>query len=74
MSSNKYTHYSDVKGDLGGPILRDKLWFYCVVHRLLRRAVHHRVRLRAQRGQPEVFYTRLWGPTAPNHLPGDRRT
>ncbi len=27
-SSNKFTRYNDVSLDLGGPIIRDKLWFY----------------------------------------------
>ena len=26
--NNKFTRYNDVSLDLGGPILRDKLWFY----------------------------------------------
>jgi Carboxypeptidase regulatory-like domain len=26
--NNKFTRYNDVSADLGGPILRDKLWFY----------------------------------------------
>jgi hypothetical protein len=25
---NKFTRYNDVSLDLGGPIMRDKLWFY----------------------------------------------
>jgi len=28
VGSNKYTHFDDVYGDLGGPILKDKFWFY----------------------------------------------
>ena len=27
-SSNKFTRYNDISLDLGGPIIRDKLWFY----------------------------------------------
>ena len=27
-TSNKYTRYNDFKGDIGGPIVRDKLWFF----------------------------------------------
>ncbi len=26
--SNKYTHFTDYYGDIGGPILKNKLWFY----------------------------------------------
>ena len=26
--SNKYTHFDDFYGDIGGPILKDRLWFY----------------------------------------------
>lgn len=26
--NNKFTRYNDISADLGGPILRDKLWFY----------------------------------------------
>jgi len=28
QGSNKYTHFVDYYGDIGGPILKDKLWFY----------------------------------------------
>jgi hypothetical protein len=26
--NNKFTRYNDISFDLGGPIIRDKLWFY----------------------------------------------
>src|SRR5215467_4680854 len=28
VGSNKVTHFTDYYGDIGGPILKDKLWFY----------------------------------------------
>jgi len=28
VGSNKYTHYDDLYGDIGGPIMKDRLWFY----------------------------------------------
>src|SRR5579884_1880156 len=28
VGSNKYTHTTDYYGDIGGPILKDKFWFY----------------------------------------------
>jgi hypothetical protein len=28
VGSNKVTHFTDYYGDVGGPILKDKLWFY----------------------------------------------
>jgi hypothetical protein len=31
--SNKYTHFDDVYGDIGGPILKDKFWFYFAYRR-----------------------------------------
>ena len=28
VGSNKFTHFTDYYGDIGGPILKDKFWFY----------------------------------------------
>jgi len=28
VGSNKYTHFTDYYGDVGGPVFKDKLWFY----------------------------------------------
>lgn len=28
VGSNKFTHFTDYYGDIGGPIFKDKLWFY----------------------------------------------
>jgi hypothetical protein len=28
VGSNKYTHFDDIYADLGGPIMKDKFWFY----------------------------------------------
>lgn len=61
-TGNKYTHYTDVKGELGGPILKDKLWFYAsytdsysgqFIPGFISEAT----------GEPAEFYTRLFGPT-----------
>jgi Carboxypeptidase regulatory-like domain len=62
-TSNKYTHYRDVKGDFGGRILVDKLWFYgAYTDSYTGQYVSGFVSERSG-GQPEVFYTRLFGPT-----------
>ena len=61
-TSNKYTHYWDVKGDLGGPIMKDRLWIYgSYTDSYSGQYVSGFVSERS--GQPEVFYTRLFGPT-----------
>lgn len=61
-TSNQYTRYTDFKGDIGGPILRNKLWFYAsytdsysgqYISGFVSEAT----------GDPAVFYTRLYGPT-----------
>ena len=62
-TSNKYTRYNDFKGDAGGPIVRDKLWFFgsytdSYAGQYISGFVSE------QTGQPAVFYTRLYGPTA----------
>jgi hypothetical protein len=31
LGSNKTTHFTDYYGDVGGPILKDRLWFYTAV-------------------------------------------
>jgi len=61
-TSNKYTRYNDFKGDIGGPILHDKLWFYgaytdSYVGQYISGFLSDKT------GQPAVFYTRLYGPT-----------
>jgi len=33
VGSNKYTHFDDMYGDIGGPILKDKFWFYFAYRR-----------------------------------------
>ena len=61
-TSNKYTHYSDVKADLGGPLVIDKLWFYgSYTDSYSGQYVTGFVSEAS--GLPEVFYTRLFGPT-----------
>lgn len=62
VSGNQYTRYTDLKGDLGGPILLNKLWFYgaytdSYAGQYITGFVSE------ESGQPEVFFTRLWGPT-----------
>ena len=62
-TSNKYTRYTDFKGDAGGPIVRDKLWFFgsytdSYAGQYISGFVSE------QTGLPAVFYTRLYGPTA----------
>jgi len=61
-SGSKYTRYTDVKSDVGGPIVRDRLWFYGsytdsysgqYIAGFLSEAT----------AAPAVFYTRLYGPT-----------
>ena len=62
-TSNKYTRYTDVKGDVGGPILRDRLWFYgAYTDSYTGQYVSGFVSERSG-GKPEVFYTRLFGPS-----------
>lgn len=63
VSGNQYTRYTDFKGDLGGPIVRSKLWFYgsytdSYAGQYITGFVSEK-----SGGQPEVFYTKLWGPT-----------
>lgn len=61
-TSNKYTHYRDLKGDLGGRIITDKLWFYgSYTDSYSGQYVSGFVSDKT--GLPEVFYTRLFGPT-----------
>ncbi|MEO7158272.1 MAG: TonB-dependent receptor, partial [Vicinamibacterales bacterium] len=62
-TSNKYTRYTDVKADIGGPILLDKLWFYAsntdsYAGQYISGFVTEKT------GEPAVYYTRLYGPTA----------
>ena len=63
VSGNEYTRYTDFKADLGGPILRDKLWFYgSYTNSYAGQYITGFVSERSG-GEPEVFYTSLWGPT-----------
>ena len=60
---NKFTKYQDYYGEIGGPILKDRLWFY-VSHRDASSGnlIPGFIRL-ADREQVE-FYTKLQDPTA----------
>lgn len=63
VSGNEYTRYTDFKADLGGPLLLNKLWFYAsTTDSYAGQYITGFVSERSG-GQPEVFYTRLWGPT-----------
>ena len=61
-TSNKYTRYTDFKGDLGGPLMLDKLWFYASYTDSYAGQYISGFVSEAS-GQPEVFFTRLYGPT-----------
>jgi hypothetical protein len=61
-TSNQYTRYTDVKGDIGGPIVRNKLWFYGSYTDSYS-GQYISGFLSEETGDPAVFYTRLYGPT-----------
>lgn len=61
-TGNKYTHYTDVKAELGGPILRDKLWFFASYTDSYSGQFIPGF-ISEKDGAPAEFYTRLFGPT-----------
>jgi hypothetical protein len=60
--SNKYTHFTDYYGDIGGPILKDKLWFY-FAHREGYQGTFIPGFRTAVGGPLTDFYTKLRGPS-----------
>jgi hypothetical protein len=60
--SNKFTRYSDVDLDLGGPIKKDKLWFY-LAHREEYSGLFIPGFIEEKTGKPTAFYTLLRDPT-----------
>jgi len=63
LGSNKFTHYTDYFGDIGGPILKDKLWFYVGARQGYQGSFIPGF-FNAVGGGPSVFNTVLRGPTA----------
>ena len=60
--SSKYTHFTDYYGDIGGPIMRDKLWFYGA-YRNGYQGTFTPGFVSQVGGTPAVFYTNLVSPT-----------
>ena len=60
--SNKFTRYTDINGDIGGPILRDKLWFYGS-YRDEYQGTFIPGFISLATGQPAIFFTKLQNPT-----------
>jgi hypothetical protein len=60
--SNKYTHYDDLYGDIGGPIKKDKLWFYFSYREGYQGSFIPGFRT-AVGGPLTDFYTKLRGPS-----------
>jgi Carboxypeptidase regulatory-like domain len=61
--SNKFTRLTNLYGDVGGPILRDKLWFYIsYLDGYQGNFIPGYIGIES--GQPEVFYSKLQNPTA----------
>jgi hypothetical protein len=59
---NKFTRYNDFSADLGGPILRDKLWFYAAYgHNYSGLFIPGFISL--ETGQQVEYFTRLDNPT-----------
>jgi hypothetical protein len=61
-TGNKFTRYNDVTFDVGGPILRDKFWFYSsygdtYVGQFVPGFISEKT------GEPAVFFTTLRSPT-----------
>src|SRR5215475_11849861 len=63
IGSNKYTHFTDYYGDIGGPILKDRLWFY-TAERWAYQGTFVPGFLTAVGGTPTPFYTELKSITA----------
>jgi hypothetical protein len=63
VGSNKFTHFTDYYGDVGGPILKDKLWFY-TAERWGYQGTYIPGFTNAVGGDPSVFYTELKSITA----------
>ncbi|MBI4474402.1 MAG: TonB-dependent receptor, partial [Acidobacteria bacterium] len=63
VGSNKYTHFTDFYGDIGGPILKDRLWFYGAWRQGYQGTFIPGFRT-AVGGELTEFYTELNSPTA----------
>ncbi|MBI4473870.1 MAG: TonB-dependent receptor, partial [Acidobacteria bacterium] len=61
-SGNKFTRYNDLTAEAGGPIQRDKFWFYASYgHTYVGQFVPGFISERT--GEPAVFFTQLKSPT-----------
>jgi len=61
--SNKFVHLRNLYGDVGGPIKKDKLWFYfAYMDGSLQQFVPGFINYKS--GQPAVFVSKLQNPTA----------
>jgi hypothetical protein len=61
--SNKFTRLTNLYGDIGGPIMRDKLWFYfSYLDGYQGNFIPGYIGIES--GKPEVFYSKLQNPTA----------
>ena len=54
--NNKFTRYNDISLDLGGPIIRDKLWFYGAYGYNYSGLLHSRLRLGGDRRAGRVLH------------------
>jgi len=61
--SNKFTHFTDYYGDVGGPIIKDKFWFY-TAERWGYQGTYIPGFATSVGGDPSVFYTQLKSITA----------
>ena len=67
-SPNAFTKYTDYYGEIGGPLVKDKFWFYFTDRhgyggRLIPGFIDNRDGQDAQTGPPAEFYTILRDPT-----------
>ncbi|MGE0044062.1 MAG: TonB-dependent receptor [Vicinamibacterales bacterium] len=62
VGANKFTQYKDYYGEIGGPILRDRLWFYAS-HRDASSGQFIPGFISLADGQQAEFYTKLQNPT-----------
>jgi len=63
LGSNKFTHFTDYYGDIGGPVLKDKLWFYIALRQAYQGTFIPGF-VTAVGGVQTPFYTILRSPTA----------
>jgi len=63
VGSNKYTHFRDYYGDIGGPVLKDRFWFY-ISYRDGYQGTNIPGFLSGVGGTNAVFWTKLRDPSA----------